>query len=367
MEQQPESMEKWPLIAQVHKPGAAVPTGDPHQDLRSRIRGDLSGHWDSWRTHYEDHLRFAERHGRLADKAFVSRLQGDTNLYLAAVAELEAGKFLEDRGGQIEWEPPGRGTRVGEMRLTANNERIFVEVKGMLPGGAADKNERISGWIWEAAESLMLPFTLGVWVERADRTPSKKRLSAWLLDQLSRVDSKVTRRPLLDPPVAEIDYDGDGVRVHFSVYPMPGQQRVGCMTSGTNMPNVRKHLHKCLDSAHPQLPEEPNLVLIRPFIGWPIHEFQFVDSIFGTSAARFHPSGEVTDVRHRDGWLLPHGQGRLSAVGLFNDSGRGRDPVLSLDVIHNPFRRHGWNWETIRGPRVRHLVPDDQNNASWRR
>ena len=138
-------------------------------------------------------LDFAEDQGIL-DAEMLTRLGSeDHDQFRSAIHEIAVGEFLSS-AGRIDWHPPGRASRIGELNfLPKGYEPIFVEVKTIFV--SSEERRRDKNWdaLRELAHSVSSPFHINAEITRLGCNIVPRHFRAWLQQQVASLKEVLTQ------------------------------------------------------------------------------------------------------------------------------------------------------------------------------
>ncbi len=237
-------------------------------------------------------------------------------------------------------------------------------------GGERTEGHRVLSRIGHLIRQVHEPRVFDVKIRQPANDFSDKRFTKWLARCLRDLGDR--EMPEIGSPGLELpDYrDGSGLVVGLSVNAWPGAAHAIWTSSGGGFIETPRFVQSSLRSADQQVPDGPNLVILRPYLAMGLDPEDMLNALFGSEYISFDvsandPPGEVGTGRMNDGFIgLGRGH-RLSAAAVLNASGPGHLPVFSMDVYHSDVARHPWNWNSMRGKDIRHLVRASDTAMEW--
>lgn len=318
-------------------------------------------------------LDFAEKQGIL-DSEMLARLESeDYDQFRSAIHELAIAEFLSPIG-DINWHPPGRGSRIGEFEIKPiNHEPIFVEVKTIFL--SPDEQMRIRNWdvLRGIAHGILSPFWINVEFMRLECDIAPKRFRPWLQRQISYLRGELPHpnqeRELM---FTDTSKNGGVAEVKATFVRMPqGELPTTCdMFSGVVRINLHERVIEVIDGALEKLPDnQPTLVVIASATWVGLDEFEMIAAMFSLPKVTFTIGTAVSKQEltvHYDlqGIVQPSIRTRLSAVGVWHHKWT-KDPQGSLDIYHNPLRAKEISHHILGLPNVCQLIPKGEGTMEW--
>ncbi len=107
-------------------------------------------------------LRHADERGWLTSDARGRLRAGDDAVVLSILDEILIAQAFDRAGWHLQFSPPGSGKHVGELLIERDEQRIFVEVKSLLPASRTLLNQTTLARLRDLAVTIDLPACLTV-------------------------------------------------------------------------------------------------------------------------------------------------------------------------------------------------------------
>jgi hypothetical protein len=287
------------------------------------------------RNELDELIGFAKRCG-LLDQETAGRLRSfDDAQFLAALSELQAGRFFSDRGFVLRPRPDGRAGKKGDFEILASPP-IFTEVKAIFDRPREVLYHRLTTKLWECARRALRGVHGGLVIDFERMTAARDFRGAGFMQQLRSAALSV----LDSGESVSVAYrDASGFAVDVAISPWPGSNGRPFMMGPVIVGAVatQDQVLGAIDSALPQMPDDGrrNLAIIHPHLTFP-PDAEDLDTAVG------HVFGRRTNRR-------------LSAVGLLVANVQRTGTTLSLSVHLNPAARYPLRAEELEAEGV--VVP----------
>ena len=321
-------------------------------------------------------MDFAEDQGIL-DPEMLTRLGSkDYEQFRSAIHEIAVGEFLSSVG-RIDWHPPGRDSRIGELNfLPKGYEPIFVEVKTIFVSSEERRRDKNWDTLREVAHGVSSPFRMNAEITQLGCDIIPNHFRAWLQRQVVSLEKVLTQ---LDQQreITFKDKSADGsiaeVEIGF-VKCRDDDLPTSCDLTSGGFSNLRERVIEVIDGALSQLPDnQPTLVVIASAEWVGLGEPEMITAMFSYPKITYTLVTEpAVNKQQEDSTIHYDLQGivqksirkRLSAVGVWHHKWT-QEPSGALDIYHNPLAAKQIPSHVLEVPNVCQLVPKEMGIMEW--